>query len=115
MELSADYVASRAGTDTRELREAKLQLKSGSAEGLLFAVEKLFGDQSLKLTWQGRAADDRRLAHDKSEVRCASGYGGYAARCARCAPSSMRVPFERSSGQHARSEDALERYAMPTF
>jgi CHAD domain-containing protein len=68
MELSADYAASRAGRDTRELREAELQLKSGSAEGLLFAVEKLFGDQSLKLTWQGRAADDRRLAHDKSEV-----------------------------------------------
>jgi triphosphatase len=65
IELAVDDGAVRAGQATRELREAELELKAGTAEGLLLAAEKLLGDHELKLSTRSKAERGYRLALGK--------------------------------------------------
>jgi triphosphatase len=65
IELAVDDGAVRAGQGTRELRKAELELKAGSAEGLLLAAEKLLGDHELKLSTRSKAERGYRLALGK--------------------------------------------------
>jgi inorganic triphosphatase YgiF len=65
IELAVDDGAVRAGQATRELREVELELKAGSAAGLLLAAEKLLGDHELKLSTRSKAERGYRLALGK--------------------------------------------------
>jgi triphosphatase len=65
IELAVDDGAVRAGHASRELREAELELKAGSPEGLLLAAEKLLGDHELKLSTRSKAERGYRLALGK--------------------------------------------------
>ena len=65
IELAVDDGAVSAGEASRELREAELELKASSAEGLLLAAEKLLGDLELKLSTRSKAERGYRLALNK--------------------------------------------------
>ena len=62
IELAVDDGEIRAGDETREVREAELELKAGDAEGLLFAAEKLWAGHELKLSPRSKAEHGYRLA-----------------------------------------------------
>jgi triphosphatase len=65
IELTVDDGEVRAGKSQRQLREAELELKAGSAEGLLLAAEKLLGSHDLKLSTRSKAERGYRLALGK--------------------------------------------------
>ena len=65
IELAVDDGEIRAGDETREVREAELELKAGDAEGLLFAAEKLWAGHELKLSTRSKAEHGYRLALHK--------------------------------------------------
>ncbi len=65
IELAVDDGEIRAGDETREVREAELELKAGDAEGLLFAAEKLWAGHELKLSSRSKAEHGYRLALHK--------------------------------------------------
>jgi triphosphatase len=65
IELAVDDGALRAGQATRELREVELELKAGSAAGLLLAAEKLLGDHKLKFSTSSKAERGYRLVLGK--------------------------------------------------
>ena len=85
IELAVDDGEVRAGNERQYLREADLELKAGSAEGLLLAAEKLLGGHEFKpssrskaergyrLCWARRttAPNPRRLAQRASPARTA--------------------------------------------
>jgi inorganic triphosphatase YgiF len=62
VELAVDEGEVVAASKGAELREVELELKSGSAEGLLLAAEKLFGDRELKLSTRSKAERGYLLA-----------------------------------------------------
>jgi inorganic triphosphatase YgiF len=68
IELAIDDGVVRAGRASRELREAELELKAGSAAGLLLAAEKLLGDQELKLSAYSKAERGYQLASSRSDT-----------------------------------------------
>jgi triphosphatase len=55
IELAIDDGEVRAGNEREDLREAELELKAGSAEGLLVTAEKLSGGHELKLSSRTKA------------------------------------------------------------
>jgi triphosphatase len=65
IELAVDDGEVRAGPTHSELREAELELKSGSAEGLLLAAEKLLAGYELKFSTRSKAERGYRLALGK--------------------------------------------------
>jgi triphosphatase len=65
IELAVDDGAVHAGQATREFREAELELRAGSAKGLLLAAEKLLGDHELKLSTRSKAERGYRLVFGK--------------------------------------------------
>jgi inorganic triphosphatase YgiF len=65
IELAVDDGEVRAGGAREEVREAELELKAGSAEGLLLAAEKLLAGHELKLGARSKAERGYRLALGK--------------------------------------------------
>lgn len=65
VELAIDEGEVRAGEDQAELREAELELKSGSAEGLLLAAEALLAGHELRLSRRSKSERGYRLALGK--------------------------------------------------
>src|SRR5262245_11481213 len=62
IELAVDDGEVRAGKERQHLHEAELELKAGSAEGLLIAAEKLSGGHELELSSNSKAERGYRLA-----------------------------------------------------
>src|SRR5262245_743421 len=67
IELGVDDGEVRAGNERQDLREADLELKAGSSEGLLLAAEKLLAGHELKLSTQSKAERGYRLALGKKD------------------------------------------------
>jgi len=67
IEFAIDDGEVRAGNERQDLREAELELKAGSAEGLLLAAEKLFAGHELKLSSRSKAERGYRLALGKGD------------------------------------------------
>src|SRR5262249_2580267 len=67
IELAIDNGEVRAGQEREDLREAELELKAGSAEGLLPAAEKLLAGHELKLSSRSKAERGHRLALGKKD------------------------------------------------
>ena len=67
IELAIDNGEVRAGQEREDLREAELELKAGSAEGLLLAAEKLLAGHELKLSSRSKAERGYRLALGKKD------------------------------------------------
>jgi inorganic triphosphatase YgiF len=67
IELAIDDGEVRAGDERQDLREAELELKAGSAEGLLLAAEKLLAGHELKLSSRSKAERGYRLALGKKD------------------------------------------------
>src|SRR5215468_6405248 len=67
IELAIDEGEVRAGEERQDLREAELELKAGSAEGLLLAAEKLLAGHELKLSSRSKAERGYRLALGKKD------------------------------------------------
>jgi inorganic triphosphatase YgiF len=67
IELAVDDGEVRAGHERQDLREAELELKAGSAEGLLVAAEKVLAGHELKLSKQSKAERGYRLALGKKD------------------------------------------------
>src|SRR5215468_2024858 len=67
IELAVDDGEVRAGEERQDLREAELELKAGSAEGLLLAAEKLFAGHELKLSSRSKAERGYRLVLGKKD------------------------------------------------
>jgi triphosphatase len=65
IELAVDDGEVRAGPTHKELREAELELKSGTAEGLLFAAEKMLAGYELEFSTRSKAERGYRLALGK--------------------------------------------------
>jgi triphosphatase len=65
VELALDDGEVRSGDTRAELHEAELELKAGSAEGLLLAAEKLLAGRELKLGTRSKAERGYRLALGK--------------------------------------------------
>src|SRR5262249_57926711 len=61
IEFAIDNGEVRAGDERQDLREAELELKAGSAEGLLLAAEKLLDGHKLKLCSRSKAERGYRL------------------------------------------------------
>jgi inorganic triphosphatase YgiF len=59
--LAIDEGEVRVGEERQDLREAELELKAGSAEGLLLAAEKLLVGHDLKLSSRSKAERGYRL------------------------------------------------------
>jgi len=68
IELAVDDGEFRAGNKRQDLREAELELKAGSAEGLLLAAEKLLAGHELKLSSRSKAERGYRLALGKKDT-----------------------------------------------
>jgi triphosphatase len=66
IELAVDEGEVRTKAARRELREAELELKSGSTAGLLLAAATLFAGQELKFSSWSKAERGYRLAKGKS-------------------------------------------------
>ena len=66
IELAVDDGEVRAGEASQELREAELELKSGTAEGLLLAAETLLSGHELRLSRRSKAERGYRLAQGKT-------------------------------------------------
>ena len=66
VELAVDAGELRTRDARAELREAELELKAGSAEGLLLAAEKLLAGQELTLGTRSKAERGYRLVLEKS-------------------------------------------------
>jgi inorganic triphosphatase YgiF len=67
IELAVDDGEVRAGEASQELREAELELKSGTAEGLLLAAETLLSGHELRLSRRSSKAErGYRLAQGKT-------------------------------------------------
>jgi inorganic triphosphatase YgiF len=66
IELAVDEGEVRTRAARRELREAELELKSGSTAGLLLAAATLFAGQELKFSSWSKAERGYRLAKGKS-------------------------------------------------
>jgi triphosphatase len=66
IELAVDKGKIVTNAATRQLREAELELKSGSTAGLLLAAETLFAGHELKLSSRSKAERGYRLALGKS-------------------------------------------------
>jgi triphosphatase len=62
IEVAIDEGEVRAGAERRELREAELELKSGSAEGLLLVAEKLLKGHQLRIGERSKAERGYQLA-----------------------------------------------------
>jgi triphosphatase len=62
IEVAIDEGEVRAGAERRELREAELELKSGSAQGLLLAAEKLLKGHQLRMGERSKAERGYQLA-----------------------------------------------------
>jgi triphosphatase len=69
VELALDEGEVRTGQIRSELREAELELKAGSAEGLLLAAEKLLTGHELKLAKRSKAERGYRLALGKKGAK----------------------------------------------
>jgi inorganic triphosphatase YgiF len=67
IELAVDDGEVRAGNERQDLREAELELKAGSAEGLLLAAEKLLAGHELKLSSRSKAERGYRLVLGKKD------------------------------------------------
>src|SRR5215468_583730 len=67
IEFAVDDGEVRAGEERQDLREAELELKAGSAEGLLLAAEKLFAGHELKLSSRSKAERGYRLVLGKKD------------------------------------------------
>jgi len=67
IELAIDDGEVRAGNKRQDLHEAELELKAGSAEGLLVVAEKLLGGHALKLSSCSKAERGYRLALGKKD------------------------------------------------
>src|SRR5262249_23998027 len=67
IELAIDNGEVRAGQEREDLREAELELKAGSAEGLLLAAEKLLAGHELKLSPRSKPDGGYRLALGKKD------------------------------------------------
>jgi triphosphatase len=67
IELAIDDGEVRAGEERQDLREAELELKAGSAEGLLLAAEKLLAGHELKLSSRSKAERGYRLVLGKKD------------------------------------------------
>jgi inorganic triphosphatase YgiF len=67
IELAIDEGEVRAGEERQDLREAELELKAGSAEGLLLAAEKLLAGHELKLSSRSKAERGYRLVLGKKD------------------------------------------------
>lgn len=67
IELALDDGEVRAGNERQDLREAELELKAGSAEGLLLAAEKLLARNELKLGLRSKAERGYRLVLGKND------------------------------------------------
>ena len=66
IELAVDDGEVRAGEASQELRDAELELKSGTAEGLLLAAETLLSGHELRLSRRSKAERGYRLAQGKT-------------------------------------------------
>jgi triphosphatase len=62
IEVAIDEGEVRAGAEWKELREAELELKSGSAEGLLLVAEKLLKGHQLRVGERSKAERGYQLA-----------------------------------------------------
>src|SRR5262245_5834893 len=67
IELAVDDGEVRAGNERQDLREMELELKAGSAEGLLLAAEKLLSGHELKPCSRSKAERGYRLALGKKD------------------------------------------------
>ena len=68
IELAVDDGEVRAGNERQYLREADLELKAGSAEGLLLAAEKLLGGHEFKPSSRSKAERGYRLVLGKKDT-----------------------------------------------
>src|SRR5262249_57541055 len=68
IELAVDDGEVRAGNERQHLHEADLELKAGSAEGLLIAAEKLLTGHELKPSSRSKAERGYRLALGKKDT-----------------------------------------------
>src|SRR5262245_14714893 len=67
IELAVEDGEVRAGNERQHLREADLELKAGSAEGLLLAAEKLLAGHELKPSSRSKAERGYRLVLGKKD------------------------------------------------
>ena len=67
IEFAIDNGEVRAGNERQDLREAELELKAGSAEGLLLTAEKLLAGHELKLSSRSKAERGYRLVLGKKD------------------------------------------------
>src|SRR5262249_48999963 len=68
IEFAIDNGEVRAGNERQHLREAELELKAGSAEGLLVAAEKLLSGHELKPSSRSKAERGYRLVPGKEDA-----------------------------------------------
>jgi triphosphatase len=73
IELAVDDGEVRAGIERQDLREAELELKAGSAEGLLLAAEKLLDGHELELPQQGGTRLSTRAGQEGQQYRTREG------------------------------------------
>jgi triphosphatase len=66
-ELALDEGSVRAGSSEKPLCEAELELKSGTANGLLETASKLFGDEPVRLAERSKADQGYDLATGRSK------------------------------------------------
>ena len=59
----------RGAEGSRDLCEAELELKSGNPDALVSVAEKLFGDQTIRLSEAGKAEWGYRLGDQQKHVR----------------------------------------------
>ena len=67
IEFAIDNGEVRAGNERQDLREAELELKAGSAEGLLLTAEKLLAGHELKPSSRSKAERGYRLVLGKKD------------------------------------------------
>ena len=72
IEVAIDEGEVRAGAERTKLREAELELKSGSAEGLLLAAEKLLKGHQLRIGERSKAERGYQLAVGEKGINAES-------------------------------------------